>query len=142
MTDNERAKMNDDIRKLEELKASGMIPADLADQLIAELRQKQETYAADLEGDGAIAQGDNAFAVGAGGVGSRAIMCMAIWTINPPPPGASPAELRAAYLNHLFESVSQLQLSGIDPKTASDAEARLNLGAVYTALLTLSAEDH
>jgi predicted NACHT family NTPase len=63
-------------------------------------------------------------------------------TINPPPPGASPAELRAAYLNHLFESVSQLQLSGIDPKTASDAEARLNLGAVYTALLTLSAEDH
>ena len=52
-----------------------------------------------------------------------------------------PASLRTAYLNYILESTSQLQLSGIDPKTASDAEARLNLGAVYTALLTLSPEE-
>jgi len=49
--------------------------------------------------------------------------------------------MRAAYLNHLFEAVGALSLAGIDPKAASDAEARLDLGAVYTALLTLTAEE-
>lgn len=145
MTDTERAKMNDDIRKLEELKAGGMMPADLADRLIAELRQKQESYTADINGDGAIAQGTNAKAVGKDGTlveGDYVANGGKLEKHYHVSEGASPAELRAAYLNHLFESVSQLQLSGIDPKTASDAEARLNLGAVYTALLTLSAEDH
>lgn len=139
MTDNERAKMNDDIRKLEELKAGGMIPADLADRLIAELRQKGATYAADLEGDGAIAQGTNSKAVGKDGTlveGDYVANGGKLEKHYHVPEGASPAELRAAYLNHLFESVSQLQLSGIDPKTASDAESRLNLAAVYTALFT------
>ena len=43
----------------------------------------------------------------------------------------------------LFEATSHLSLAGVDPKAASsEAEARLNLGAVYTALLTLSPEDH
>ncbi len=50
-------------------------------------------------------------------------------------------ELRQAYLNHLFAEVSPLTLSGIDPKTASDAKAHLNLSAVYTALLTLTPEE-
>ncbi len=59
------------------------------------------------------------------------------------PPGTGPAALRLAYLNHLFETTGQLSLTGVDPKAAgSEAEARLNLGAVYTALLTLSPEHH
>lgn len=49
--------------------------------------------------------------------------------------------LQDAYLNHVFESTSFLALAGIDRKTASDVEARLNLGAVYTALMTLSTEE-
>jgi len=51
--------------------------------------------------------------------------------------------LREAYLNHLFETSSRLSLSGIDPKAASDpqSQARLDLGAVYTALLTLTPEE-
>ncbi|HVM71579.1 MAG TPA: SUMF1/EgtB/PvdO family nonheme iron enzyme [Anaerolineales bacterium] len=50
------------------------------------------------------------------------------------------ASLREAYLNRVYETFGTLTLSGIDRKTASQAEARLNLSAVYTALLTLSAE--
>ena len=58
-------------------------------------------------------------------------------------PGPDLAVLRTAYLNHVFETSSRLSLSGIDPKAASsEAETRLNLGAVYTALLTLSPEQH
>ena len=60
--------------------------------------------------------------------------------------GARPVEagdaLRASYLNHLYERLAPLSLSGIDPKAASDAEARLDLAAVYTALLTLTPEEN
>lgn len=52
-----------------------------------------------------------------------------------------PRALREAYLNRLLERTSHLSLTGIDPKAAStQSEARLDLGAVYTALLTLSPE--
>jgi hypothetical protein len=53
-----------------------------------------------------------------------------------PEPGADPTTLRRAYLHRLLETTSQLSLAGVDPKAASEAKARLNLGAVYTALLT------
>jgi hypothetical protein len=42
--------------------------------------------------------------------------------------------LRIAYLNHVYETCSHLALGGIDRKTASNAEVRLNLEAVYTGL--------
>ncbi len=52
-----------------------------------------------------------------------------------------PSALRAAYLSRLLWRANTLSLAGIDPKTASDqAEARLQLSAVYTALLTGSQE--
>jgi formylglycine-generating enzyme required for sulfatase activity len=52
-----------------------------------------------------------------------------------------PAKLQAAYLNWVCGSVSRVSLVGIDRKAASrEAETCLNLGAIYTALLTLSAE--
>jgi len=54
------------------------------------------------------------------------------------PVGPDPNELRRHYLNYLLEKAGHLVLSGIDPKAASDAEARLDLSAVYTALLTLT----
>lgn len=55
---------------------------------------------------------------------------------------AAPTGRREAYLNRLFETCRALSLGGIDPKAASEAEARLNLEAVYTALLTLTPETH
>jgi|LGVF01.1.fsa_nt_gb predicted ATPase len=58
-------------------------------------------------------------------------------------PGDRDADhLRTAYLNRLFERVGRLSLAGIDPKAASDSQAQLNLDAVYTALFTMTPEDH
>jgi hypothetical protein len=51
------------------------------------------------------------------------------------------AALERAYLDYVCKSVGQLSLLGIDPKTAADPEAQIDLGAVYTALLTLTPED-
>ncbi|MGD2071375.1 MAG: SUMF1/EgtB/PvdO family nonheme iron enzyme [Gemmatimonadota bacterium] len=44
--------------------------------------------------------------------------------------------LREGYLNHLFETVRPLALSGIDPALAGDRKARLALDSVYTGLVT------
>ncbi len=55
-----------------------------------------------------------------------------------PPPDPN---WREHYLRWLMEQVSVVSLAGIDKKAASrDAEACLNLGAIYTALLTQQAE--
>ena len=59
-----------------------------------------------------------------------------------PDPGPRGETLRTAYLDRLFEITSNLSLAGIDPKAAGDMEARLNLGAVYIGLETLSSEAH
>ncbi len=56
-------------------------------------------------------------------------------------PPSDPTALRTAYLNYLYETVGDLSLSGVDPKAASETETRLSLGAVYTALLTLTPEE-
>ena len=58
--------------------------------------------------------------------------------------GASPPsrELENAYLAWLLEQTNLLPLEGIDPAAASRAEEQVRLHAVYTALLTLSAEAH
>lgn len=58
-----------------------------------------------------------------------------------PLPDEEVAPLRRAYLNHLYETVGRLSLAGVDPQAASDAEARLDLSAVYTALLTLALDE-
>ncbi|MCP4428359.1 MAG: NACHT domain-containing protein, partial [Chloroflexi bacterium] len=97
-------------------------------------------------GSGAVAQGDGATAVGeravhAGNVGGDIVTGSKIeqHTHYDAPPSPDAANWRAVYLNRLFAAHSRLSLAGIDPKTASDAkESRLNLGAVYTALLTQS----
>ncbi len=52
------------------------------------------------------------------------------------------AALERSYLANLLTQAGQLSLEGIDPKAASEAEKRLSLSAVYTALLTVSPEAH
>ena len=46
-----------------------------------------------------------------------------------------------AYLRRVLATMSRLELSGIDRKAiGNDVETCLNLGAIYTALLTLSTD--
>ncbi|MDM8524429.1 SUMF1/EgtB/PvdO family nonheme iron enzyme [Desulfococcaceae bacterium HSG8] len=50
--------------------------------------------------------------------------------------------MRAAYLSHLLCDAGFLSLEGVDPGAAScDGDSRLNLGAVYTALLTRNGDE-
>jgi hypothetical protein len=112
-------------------------------------RQVVSILNAQLTGSGAIAQGVGAVAAGAGGVAvGGSVLGDVIHTVvqqlvvEMAAPGPRPGDLRAAYLNRLFETTSYLSLAGVDPKAASESEARLNLGAVYTALLTLTTETH
>ncbi len=49
-----------------------------------------------------------------------------------------PKALRHAYLTHVWRTSAFLSLGGVDPRAAADAETRLDLAAVYTALLTTS----
>ncbi len=63
--------------------------------------------------------------------------------VDPQATPSDPADLRRTYLARLMEQVGVLSLAGIDPAAAAgEAEARLRLDAVYTALLTLSPEEN
>ncbi|RLC93385.1 MAG: hypothetical protein DRI77_11980 [Chloroflexi bacterium] len=113
-------------------------------------RQLVSTLNAQLTGSGAIVQaggvaaGEGGVAVGGDVVGDiiQMVIRQLVVEVKAPPTGPQPDALRAGYLNHLFEATSYLSLAGIDPKAASQSEARLNLEAVYTALLTLTPETH
>ena len=48
---------------------------------------------------------------------------------------------QSAYLHHVFEMVGPLSLTGIDHGTSCDLETRVDLHAVYTALLTSTPVD-
>jgi len=61
-------KLEDAIRSMEELKAKGLLPAEQADASISLLKNQLATHQAELDGDGAIAQGPGAKAVGKGGI--------------------------------------------------------------------------
>ncbi len=115
-------------------------------------------YEATLVGDGAIAQGTGTRAAGRQGVVVDGDVAGDILTgdhsrsvhagtyveqqIVSGEACTDPDEMRHCYLNHLYERVRRIALSGIDPEAASKAEAQLNLGAVYTALRTLTREEH
>lgn len=61
-------KLEDAIRSMEELKAKGLLPAEQADASISALKNQLATHQAELDGNGAIAQGPGAKAVGQDGV--------------------------------------------------------------------------
>ncbi len=119
----------------------GLLPGDQIELSLRGLRAKEaELLSATLVGDGAIAQaapGGTANAAGKGGLIVRDVYGNVI--TNPVPEGNTPkpAALEEAYLRHLLGELSGVSLSGIDPAVPSgDPQERLQLEAVYTALLT------
>ncbi|MCP4397835.1 MAG: SUMF1/EgtB/PvdO family nonheme iron enzyme [bacterium] len=58
-------------------------------------------------------------------------------------PPIDPAALREAYLSWLIRKAGYVPLADIDPQmAAAEPESPLNLDAIYTALLTVSPEEH
>jgi formylglycine-generating enzyme required for sulfatase activity len=136
-------------RRLAQLRQAyegGFLDEDTYRTAVAALGAGPEVQAKS-EGSGAIAQ-DGSVAAGEGGVAVRRDVLGDVLAAGARkevhyhgPEGTDPPALRAAYLNRLFEMTHHLSLAGVDPKAASsEAEARLDLHAVYTALLTQSIE--
>src|SRR5271157_2468697 len=141
-------KIEADIRRLEELKQSGALPVDLADASITALRKQLPTYQAQIQGSGVSAQGDNAKAAGERAVLTDGDMDSSVVNTGDnveinvgTQPRAKKESLRGSYLNYVLEQVSPLALSGVVRQAAGEAETRMNLSAVYTALLTQSAHE-
>jgi len=84
---------------------------------------------ANVAGSGAIAQGDNPVAAGAGSV---------VFINRPAADAIAEKALREAYLRRTMVRCGYLSLAGIDPAVAGQPEkdTQLSLNAVYTALLT------
>ena len=123
----EMRELDDAIAALERLR--GKLPDSTVDAAIASLR---------VQG-GAIAQGQDALAVGAGGVGiggdSYGDINTGIIIQQAAKPGAGKEELRRAYLARILNQANQLPLFAGD-----SANAQIRLSSVYTALLTQHGE--
>lgn len=124
-------KIKENIRQLEDLKSKGLLKAELADVSIAALKEKLPSSSAKLEGDGAIAQGAGAKAVGKDG-----ILIEGNVYLGPEP--QDPQEALAIYRHVLAAQTNSLPLRGVDVG-ASDpgsGSARLGLVNVYVDLDT------
>jgi formylglycine-generating enzyme required for sulfatase activity len=107
------------------------------------LAEEKAWLEAKLEGSGAIAQGEGAKAVGERAVMNEGGMQDSVVNTGDnveitigTQPRAKTSSLRESYLSYVLEQVSPLMLSGVVRQSQSEAETRLNLSAVYTALMT------
>jgi hypothetical protein len=93
---------------------------------------------AKLRGAGAIAQGDRAVAAGKVAIGGDVYGDVVVGRARRE--NSAARELRTAYLSRVMERYGYVSLAGIDASVAGqrEADARLSLNAVYTALLTRS----
>ena len=143
-------KIEEDIRRLEELKQSGTLPPDLADVSIAALKSKLPTYQADLQGDGALAQGDGATAIGQDGIniggelkesnlikgdGNQVVQITQHFYETALREKSLPfPEALAQYLNNIITNHQALRLQGI---RAGSQPLSVSLEKVYVSLSAL-----
>ncbi len=96
-----------------------------------------------IEGDGIVAHGNNAKAIGPGSLvidSANIAGDMNVFTGNGQA-GNNLQYLRQAYLDNLFAECNTLSLAGVDPNAAvDDEEVRLKLDAIYVPLITLTPE--
>ena len=84
-------------------------------------------------GDGALAQGDRALAVGAGGLGIGKVEGdVVLGDLD----RSDPVALERAYLYRLVRDTSSIPLAGVDPGARTEADVHLRLEGIYTALRT------
>ncbi|MGH9817723.1 MAG: NACHT domain-containing protein, partial [Candidatus Acidiferrales bacterium] len=116
------------IEQLERALEVGAIDQDTFDMAAAAIN-------AQLSGGGAIAQGQDALAVGAGGIAvgrdNYGNLNTGLIIQQAARPGASKENLRRAYLARILTQANQLLLFAGD-----SANAQVRLSSVYTALLT------
>jgi formylglycine-generating enzyme required for sulfatase activity len=143
----DREKIEENIRQLEALKASGAMPIDLADASIAALKEKLATYDAELDGGGAIAQGQDSMAVGQDSIGIRGgvsgvftrgdgnqIIQNPTIIVNPVPQDARSLSSQDAlryYLENIIAAHQHLRLQGI---RAGSQPLSVALEKVYVSL--------
>lgn len=132
----EREKIEANIRQLEQLKASGGMPSELADASIAALKKELTTYNAKLEGDGSIAQGQDAFSVGKDGLGIKGNLNGDLVTglkivLGPEKKSLPHPEALARYLENIIATHRLLRLQGI---RAGDQPLSVLLEKVYISL--------
>ncbi len=125
--------LQDRIEQLRCARDAGLIDQGTFDAAVAAM-------SAQLAGSGAIAQGQDALAVGAGGVGiggdNHGPINLGVLIQQGTKPGASESDLRRAYLARILHQANQLPLF-----VGDGANAQLQLSAVYTALLTARSEE-
>ncbi|MDX9993271.1 MAG: SUMF1/EgtB/PvdO family nonheme iron enzyme [Anaerolineales bacterium] len=136
----QREKIEENIRQLEAAKASGALPASVADASIAALREKLATYSAENEGNGAIAQGQDAFAVGQNGIGVEGSVGGDIVTgvkivLGLEKKSLPHPEALARYLENMVATHQLLRLQGI---RAGDQPLSVLLEKVYVSLTAVA----
>lgn len=131
----EARKIQDDITRLEKLKQDEVMPADLADASIAALQKQLALYQAQLEGDGSIAQGDNAKAVGKGSILIEGGFQGNVYVGEQPEDDEQALRI---YRRMVMRMTSNLPLRGIDigVSDATHSSSALALANVYVDLDT------
>ena len=129
-------KIEEDIRQLEKLKRTGVMPAALADASITALQaQMSASYQSQMQGDGASAQGTNSKAVGKQGVLVEGDFQGNIYI------GEDPKEEEkqlAIYDRIVMQITASLPLRGVDVGASDPTQAQKSIGLanVYVDLDT------
>lgn len=132
-------KLEDAIRCMEDLKAKGLLPAEQAEASMTALKNQLANYQAELAGDGSIAQGSGAKAVGKGGVLIEGNFQGNIYMGGEIKDNTRALEI---YRHMIRRSTSNLPLRGVDVGAADPSQAQQSIGLanIYVDLNTTAVD--